>query len=157
MGGLYCFDTMFVAISIIISSFLIGIEGGEDTTPSWVDVCGSSYLFSEHTDTWENAVGNCELYGSHILQIDNMEENYCLLSYAHSQGMKTDWWWHSGNDIQSEGVYTQADGKYILWQPIWNGIRGHDCLMVCLDESAAAGHWMDEPCTALIYYICERE
>ena len=51
-------------------------------------------------------------------QIDNMAENFCLLDYAHTQvtsyfdidyyktfvyqGFSSSWW-HSGNDIESEG------------------------------------------------------
>jgi hypothetical protein len=32
-----------------------------------------------------------------------MKENFCLLKYAHTQEMATDWWWHSANDIEDEG------------------------------------------------------
>merc|ERR1712002_902098 len=65
-------------------------------SPHWVVVCGGSYLFSE---------------------------NYCLLDYAQSQSLGDDtWWWHSGNDIEREGVYRQADRELILWTPIWAGL-----------------------------------
>merc|ERR1719206_482634 len=104
---------------------------------------------------------NCELYGSHLLQIDNMAENYCLLDYAQSQGMTVQYWYHSGNDIEREGVYRQADGEPILWTPLWASPNpdhgtGGNCLMVRLVGDANAGKWWDDPCNSPRQYICER-
>merc|ERR1712037_476997 len=113
------------------------------------------------TKTWYDAKINCELYGSHLLQIDSLTENYCILDYAHKQG-KTNTWWHSGNDIDSEGVFRQADGELIVWTPpFWgynepNGGTGENCLVVCLDSNEYAGKWWDAPCTLNYHYICER-
>merc|ERR1712013_223067 len=96
--------------SLSLQLLLVGAEADQDNSPQWVTVCDGSYLFSEDVKNWYDAKDNCELYGSHLLQIDNMAENYCLLDYAQSQGMKVDYWYHSGNDIEREGVYRQASG-----------------------------------------------
>merc|ERR1712154_214299 len=76
---------------------------------------------SEDKKTWDDAGGICQLFGSHLLQIDNMAENSCLLEYAQKQGVTEAYWWHSGNDIEWEGVYRQADGNLLTWQPLWLG------------------------------------
>merc|ERR1712012_53547 len=52
-----------------------------ELTPSWVEACDGTYLFSEDKKTWSDAYGECELYGSHLVQIDGLAENFCLLKY----------------------------------------------------------------------------
>jgi len=113
--------------------------------------------------SWFEAKGQCELYGdgSHLAQIDDMTENFCLLEYVNGQEMEGTYYWHSGNDIDSEGVYKQADGEYISWQPIWHagapeGSTEENCLGVFLGTYAYSGQWTDGPCTAGLPYICER-
>merc|ERR1711962_830965 len=137
----------------------------EDKTPSWVEICGSTFLFSEDKKTWNDAKGNCELYGGHLAQINGHVMNYCLLEYSHAQALPADWYWHSGNDILAEGVYRQFDESLIDFAPLWNdngqsapnGGKGENCLMVRLSEDAHAGRWADEPCTVALYYICQRD
>merc|ERR1712154_251753 len=130
-------------------------------TPQWANVCNGSYLFSEDKKTWDDAGGICLLFGSHLLQIDNMVENFCLLEYAQKQGVTESNWWHSGNDIEWEGVFRQADGNLLPWQPLWPGNnpdqgRSANCLGVCLLGDDFAGKWFDNPCTNNLNYICER-
>jgi len=138
----------------------------EDQTPSWVNICGGTYLFSENAEAWAGANGECELYDSHLLQIDNLAENFCLLDYAHTVGMEGTFW-HSANDIQSEGVWRQYDGTLIDWTPWWQGlvyINGVDpnggerenCAAFILDTGSSSGQWFDAVCTASYRYICER-
>eukprot|EP00092_Neocalanus_flemingeri_P072184 GFUD01088813.1.p1 GENE.GFUD01088813.1~~GFUD01088813.1.p1 ORF type:complete len:154 (+),score=23.23 GFUD01088813.1:82-543(+) len=153
---------MLLFMTICLLSLVSGLAvEHQENTPAWADVCGGSFLFSEDTKTWHDAVGNCELYGSHLAQIDTMEKNFCLLEYAHIQEITVAFWWHSGNDLDSEGVYRQFDGKLLQWQPIWysddpNGSTGQNCLAVGLDVSAYSGKWIDNGCTNLYNYICER-
>merc|ERR1712080_79905 len=92
---------------LLLLSFLsavLSVPLGQELTPSWVQVCGGTYLFSEDKKSWDDAYGECELYGSHLAQIDGIEENFCLLEYAHTEGLPADWYLHSANDISSEGV-----------------------------------------------------
>merc|ERR1711962_992548 len=88
-----------------------------ELTPSWMEACNGTYLFSEDKKTWSDAYGECELYGGHLLQIDGLAENFCLLKYAHAEA-PVDWYWHSANDIMAE-VWEQYDGQMILWTPWW--------------------------------------
>merc|ERR1712038_916817 len=48
----------------------------QEQTPSWVNICQGTYLFSEDTRSWNDAYGECELYGAHIAQIDSLAENF---------------------------------------------------------------------------------
>merc|ERR1719260_370819 len=161
---------MLFLVLFTISSLqlLVNADTDQDNSPHWVDICGGSYLFSEDTKNWNDASDMCLLLGSHLLQIDNLTENYCLLEYAHKQGIDSDvGWWHSGNDIEAEGVWRQADGELILWTPYW-GDYGSDhshqpdqgtaanCLGFTLSTDRNAGKWFDGPCSVLHYYICER-
>merc|ERR1712098_795247 len=161
---------MFLAMLILFSLQLFVIcEQDQVKSPHWVVVCGGAYLFSEDKKSWNDAGDICELFGGHLAQIDNLAENYCLLDYAQSQslGEARGLWWHSGNDIQREGVYRQADRELILWTPFWygsansatdpNGGTTENCLGVVLTGSEFAGKWFDEACTNERYYICERK
>merc|ERR1711862_778346 len=153
---------LFLAfLSSLSFQLLVRAETDQDNSPQWVTVCDGSYLFSEDVKNWYDAKDNCKLYGSHLLQIDNMAENYCLLDYAQSQGMTVTYWYHSGNDIEREGVYRQADGEPILWTPLWksgepNGGTRDNCLLVHLLGDGNAGKWWDDRCTTGRHYICER-
>merc|ERR1712098_292728 len=137
-------------------------------TPHWAAVCNTSLLFLEDKKTWEDAQGNCELYGGGLVQIRSMEMHYCILSYAQNKGLPADWYWHSGNDIDNEGVYRYnragdfppIAGDLILWSPIWaingrpNNGRSQNCLQVALISNEYAGQWADDPCTLAWRYVC---
>merc|ERR1719400_153123 len=136
----------------------------KDQTPSWVNICGGTYLFSEDSKSWDGAFGECELYGAHLWQIDDLAENFCLLDYAQRMGYNT-YVWHSANDKESEGVWRQADGTLLSWSPWWatykddgspNGGKAENCAGVNLDDSTYAGQWWDEPCSNAAQYVCER-
>merc|ERR1719153_408769 len=151
---------LLVLFSIFSLKLLVHADNDQDNSPHWVDVCDGYYLFSEESKNWNNASDNCLLYGSHLLQIDNMPENYCLLEYAQKQGISA-WFWHSGNDIEFEGVWRQAEGEFISWTPFWgtqygqpDGGSAANCLGVNLNGGVDAGRWGDEPCTKGHRYIC---
>jgi len=108
-----------------------------------------------------DAYGECELYGGHLVQIDGLAENFCLLKYAHAEGLPTDWYWQSANDNMAEGVWEQYDGQLILWTPYWShehpgGGTANNCGAVRLSTDGYAGKWISAPCTASYHYICER-
>merc|ERR1712112_83708 len=136
--------------------------------PHWETACNTSLLFSERAETWEEASGECELYGGNLVQIRSMEMNYCILRHAHSKALPSDWYWHSGNDIDEEGVYRYnragdfppIAGDLILWSPIWSGGRpsgakSENCLEVALKSDSYAGQWDDVSCTTTRRYICQ--
>merc|ERR1711973_382115 len=95
----------------------------QERTPAWVNICGGTYLFSEDRKTWDGAIGECELYESHLVQIDSFAENVCLLDYAHTADVgHISGAWHSANDHMSEGVWRQYDGTLLSWAPMWSTI-----------------------------------
>merc|ERR1712142_162671 len=161
---------IFLSLLTLLSLQLFAIcDQDQEKVPHWVVVCGGSYLFSEDKKSWNDAGDICELFGGHLAQIDNLAENYCLLDYARSQSLGgSSWqescWWHSGNDIEREGVYRQADRELISWTPFWlgeansvtepDGGTASNCLMVWLSDGYRAGKWSDDPCTKERYYIC---
>merc|ERR1712109_28884 len=120
-------------------TFASSVALNKEKTPSWVNICGGTYLLSEDTKSWDDAYGECELYGAHLWQIDNLAENFCLLDYAHAQGYNYVYVWHSANDKESEGVWRQADGTMLSWSPWWgasqlNGGKAENCAGAALDE-----------------------
>jgi hypothetical protein len=151
---------------LLLLSFLasaLSVPLSQEVAPSWVKTCGGTYLFSQDKTSWSEAYAECELYGGHIAQIDGFEENFCLLEYAQKERLPFAWYWHSGNDISSEGVWRQYDNQMILWSPwFWdgrNGGRASNCAVVDLSEGDNAGEWGDAPCTHATKahpYICER-
>merc|ERR1711962_1875805 len=135
-------------------------------TPHWEAVCNTSLLFSEDKKNWEDAWGECELYGGNLVQIRSMELNYCILRHAHTKGLPADGYWHSGNDIDDEGVYRYnragdfppLAGDLILCSPIWGSGRpdsgeSQNCLVVILTRNQYAGQWNDAPCTIPLRYV----
>merc|ERR1711962_1515537 len=132
-------------------------------TPRWEAVCDTSHLFSEDHKNWKDASGECELYGGNLAQIRSMELNYCILRHAHSKNLPAEGYWHSGNDMDDEGVYRYNRARdLILWSPIWadgrpQGGKAENCLYVSLSSDGHAGHWNDHPCTAALRYVCQRK
>merc|ERR1712156_1368644 len=68
---------------ILATPLILALASGtphiRELTPSWVEACNGTYLFSEDKKTWSDAYGECELYGSHLVQIDGLAEKFCLL------------------------------------------------------------------------------
>eukprot|EP00092_Neocalanus_flemingeri_P048939 GFUD01056073.1.p1 GENE.GFUD01056073.1~~GFUD01056073.1.p1 ORF type:complete len:152 (+),score=24.19 GFUD01056073.1:72-527(+) len=128
----------------------------------WLGMCGGRYYFSENSATWTEAIGFCQRYGGHLLQIENIQENNCLLKEAMSRN-KAGVWWHNANDRQVEGVLRHGDGGDVLWQPWWYGDIGRpdggsseDCFSVYISGNTYAGVWNDRPCSFNLKYICEK-
>merc|ERR1719481_1843661 len=87
--------------------------------PHWEEIeceAGHKYLFSEDQKPWPDAKVECELYGGWLVDIGSQEEQNCLLKFARSQEL-LNWWWHDGNELDEEGIYCHADGRYITWFP----------------------------------------
>merc|ERR1712203_1339267 len=142
----------FWILALLASASSIPLN--QEQTPSWVNICQGTYLFSEDTKSWNDAYGECELYGAHIAQIDSLAENFCLLDYAHTAGLPLNWYYNSANDIMSEGVWRQYDEELISWTPWWYredtyGGTGRNCGAVYLGETVYAGQWVSFACTEL--------
>merc|ERR1712041_795 len=165
--------TMLLVLLLLPIIFAASLEeNGGGVTPHWEAICNTSLLFSEDRKSWDDATGFCELFGGNLVEIRSMELNYCILCHAHHKGLPVDWYWHSGNDIDEEGVYRYnragdfppLPGDLILWTPLWSaksnepdGGRGENCLMVYLSSDGFAGKWAGNPCTTGRRYICQRK
>merc|ERR1711962_354181 len=136
----------------------------------WEEVCNTTLFFSEDSKSWDDAKGFCEQIGGNLVEIRSMFMNYCILHHVYHKGLPEAGYWHSGNDIDDEGVYRYnraADfslhpGDLILWTPLWvnnepDGGRGQNCLYVSLTSNSWAGKWWNAGCTADHPYICQRK
>merc|ERR1712080_322626 len=115
--------------------------------PHWEDVCNTSLFFSEDKKSWDDARGFCELIGGNLVDIRSQEMNYCILRHAHHTNLPEDYYWHSANDVDDEGVYRYdlagdfppLPGDLVLWSPIWwstdpNAGQSGNCIMMCLSN-----------------------
>ena len=61
---------------------------------------GHKYLFSETKMTWEEARGECALYGGWLIDILNIREQNCLLRHVYeTPGLEDDYFWTDGKYV----------------------------------------------------------
>merc|ERR1719400_2476231 len=78
------------------------------SVPEWVDLeCedGHRYLFSTSSLTWSEARGECMLYGGHLVSVNSLQEQNCLLTHAQTAELAEDWYWTDASDREIEGVF----------------------------------------------------
>merc|ERR1711936_967258 len=141
------------------------LTGQVERAPSWLQICGGSYLFSEDSISWIEAADYCDLFASHLVQIDSREENDCLLTEAVARQLNGEYW-HSANDIEVEGVIRQGNGSSVVWGPRWrqgqnaimapSGGQSENCFEIYISTDNNAGKWNDDRCDRYLKYICER-
>merc|ERR1711890_217792 len=158
-----------VTINMILVGLLVTVVSAvtiqdKAVTPHWENICGTSLLFSEEAKTWDDAQGFCELLGGNLVDIRSMEMNYCILNHAYHKALPQTNYWHSGNDLDVEGVYRyNRHGDFMNWTPIWygaedpNGGKYANCLDVHLTTDTQAGKWGDSDCNSAFRYICQRK
>merc|ERR1711936_418529 len=127
------------------------------TTPSWQEVecrydTKTKYLFSELSLTWEEAKGECQLYGGWLLNLNNLVEQNCLLKHAVTNEI-SGWFWHDGNGIEIEGLWVHdLDGMDLWMHTFWScgssnnyenaGRTNGDALLLGLmSNPCCAGAW----------------
>merc|ERR1712126_67042 len=160
--------TMIPVLQLLLFAVVSPVSIQDKATPHWEDVCDTSLLLSEDLKSWDDARGTCELFGGKLVDIRSLEMNYCILTHAQRKGHPAAWYWHSGNDINVEGVWRYNNpGDLILWTPIWwfskgtigtpDGGRSQNCLLVNLSNNADAGKWSDYTCHTPQHYVCQRK
>merc|ERR1711997_473798 len=156
LGGAFI---MFAATPIVSSFKLTKSNENKPATPHWEPLCDKQhqYLFSDESIDWESAREMCELLAGYLVRIDNRHENNCLLNCTMNNGIHA-WWWTSGNDILTEGLYVFEDGTEMEWVSRWLNTDGaaQDGIIFNTDNNAYAGSWQDYSITSNMRYICER-
>ena len=97
---------------------------------------GHRYLFSEVKMTWEEARGECLLYGGWLVDLRTRKEQNCLLRYAQAAGVTDDWYWHDGNQ------HTRLFPGLLLYFIIVNSLETHGVFMHAKDNSEA--EWVND-------------
>merc|ERR1712002_207502 len=115
-----------VQMLALVGLLLFSLASASNKTgPSWqnlnCDGQGTKYLFSEQSVSWDFAREECGLYGGWLLSLDNLQEQNCLIRYAHSASL-TGWFWHDANDIENNGVLVHAHtNEDLTWiHYLWN-------------------------------------
>merc|ERR1712110_690138 len=120
----------------------------QEHTPSWVKICNGTYLFSEDTKSWNDAYGECELYGGHIAQIDGLA---CLTMHT-----KRDFLVVCTGTAQMISCQKGFGGNTTR-SPWWSvqqpaGSKEQNCGRIFLSEDHFAGQWATDPCTTAYHY-----
>ncbi|XP_072925645.1 uncharacterized protein [Hemitrygon akajei] len=118
----------------------------------WTQFRKSCYQFSSGTQTWTEAQRHCASVDSHLVVINNAEEQDFLrrtLQNRHWIGLSDvasegDWRWVDGTDYSSSSTYW-SEGE-----PNNEG-EGEDCA-----EIFDNGEWNDLPCDNRRGWICEK-
>ena len=133
--------------------------------------------------TWEEARGECELYGGWLTDLRTRKEQNCLLRYAQTAGVTDDWYWHDGNQhtrlfpglllyfiivnsLETHGVFMHAkDNSEAEWVNDWScatdgtiGYNGYDYVMFGIFFNKYphyTGFWCCNPATIVHHFICE--
>ena len=108
-------------------------------------------------------MGECELYGGWLVQINDLKEYNCLLRYGGKQ-FEHEWFWTDGKNVDQ--VWTHAtDGTDISFSPprIACGTNlnsdGGDAFTLPLGSNIpnVRGNYCDEPSSNEWKFICEAE
>merc|ERR1712025_103760 len=162
--GSFGIDIETKSIMILLYILLSLIAALIDGSPHWENLdCepGHKYLFSEMKLNWVDAQAECSMYGAYLLHIDSLKEQNCLLRHAHNNSDNgfEDTFFHDGNDIGGQGIWTHAyDGQemeYIHWYWGTVGSTSDNVLVVSMTNNQYAGMWDDVTETATYKYICE--
>uniref|UniRef100_UPI00398EC91E hepatic lectin-like isoform X1 n=2 Tax=Pristiophorus japonicus TaxID=55135 RepID=UPI00398EC91E len=121
----------------------------------WQHFNGSCYYFSNKEVTWNSSNLYCSLRGSHLVVINDRNEQYFLTIESNTKrywiGLtdhvnEDNWQWVDGTAYETTPTFW-ADGE-----PNNIGNQGEDC--VHTDDK---GQWNDNVCTMKYPWICEQQ
>lgn len=164
---------------------VLALGASGESAPSWVALCGKGYLFSDYTETWDEAGADCELYGGYLVRIESRHENNCIMRHAVQEDLKHAYWWTSGsrlenihtqftsiiensaqiflgNNLETRGVWTFENGDDMDWMAGWghddpNNMFGTSAITISFNADPRAGLWFDASTTTKLNFICEKE
>ncbi|XP_065364341.1 C-type lectin 37Da-like [Calliphora vicina] len=119
------------------------------------------YYFGQSKVSWYNAFLVCRTLGGYLASLETAEEFATLSNYLIDKYPLDRWWWLSGSDQDSEGIFswynTGEPVKYADWsagQPDNMG-GNEDC--VHLWHVANKYQMNDWICKQKAYYICQAD
>nr|XP_022343541.1 perlucin-like [Crassostrea virginica] len=129
----------------------------------WVKGSYSCYYPSNELATWMVASAKCSLMSSHLVVVDNADENLFLV------GMIKEYFrayvrnfWLDGNDLERKGHYVWSSTRQPMSYRNWNSLEpsggSEDCVEMLTHEFAdihTRGKWNDRSCSHANHYICE--
>nr|BAU69636.1 CLP12 [Sphyrna zygaena] len=119
---------------------------------NWIHFNSSCYYFSHRKSAWNASSLYCSLRGTHLLIINNeQEQQFAALETRdrrfwvgltdHSSQNK--WQWVDGTDYETSPKF---------WMPGEPSSHHESCVHLWTD-----GLWNDAPCTGKEFFICEME
>merc|ERR1712198_294381 len=163
---IFIMTLQYFLLSLILYS--VSCENGaKGTTPQWVDLeCqpGHKYLFSETELNWNDARGECALYGGWLIDILDVHEQNCLLRHAHATpGLENYGYWTDANQQETPGLWMHAStdtdvtfygSRFFCFREYGNG--NGDAIIFSTEKGLdRAGRWCNILSTELQRYICK--
>ena len=135
--------------------------------------------------TWQEAYGECVLYGGELVQIETLKEQNCLVN--HGSGLGSHWYWTSGTtvhplllnlffslatDFDKNGVWQIGydEHRMLEWlNPKWGCnnqgrddffMKGGDAIILIVNgngENKYGAAWCDELSYNRHLFICEAQ
>ncbi|XP_059481817.1 uncharacterized protein LOC132200398 isoform X2 [Neocloeon triangulifer] len=127
----------------------------------WVSKCGRYFLFSNKTNTYDEARDRCCALGMELLSIKTAAKRKCLSKVTRDYPDTTGEFWTSGTDLDCNGGYRwcSVDRAFLKHEVLWgadepNQKRG-DCVTVRTNSNAKLTTLQTDLCPAKKRYICE--
>ncbi|KAL3871306.1 hypothetical protein ACJMK2_039313 [Sinanodonta woodiana] len=127
----------------------------------WRKFTTSCYSFIQIKMSWFDAEQYCQLFGSHLIRIDDHSEFQFIQGVLNELQMGTQtytWYWTAGNDIMKEGhfVWTPLNVpiRYAAWYELEpNNSQGQEHCV----ELAYHRHFKmnDQDCKLNCFFVCE--
>ncbi|XP_077995001.1 C-type mannose receptor 2-like [Glandiceps talaboti] len=139
-------------ITILMCVFFVQVFA-ED--PVWKDFNGGSYYINtENSYTYDEAKHFCEASSSHLVIINNDDENSYLKDFAVNAGSHL---WMGLDDRDVEGEMKWVDGSLVTYSD-WNTGQpdNYGNNEDCGHFRSSDGKWNDLSCSNKIGFICEK-
>lgn len=119
----------------------------------------SCYLFVHQTDTWNEALAYCKLFGATLAEVTSSSENTFLKSELKQFGSNAYGYWIGGVDLEVDGEWKWVSSDRVVHFTDWNtgepnGNRNENCIDMLRITSYT---WNDEDCHSRQQYICEQD
>ena len=120
--------------------------------PGWLHYSGSCYLLVNSEQTWDSSEVNCLRYGSHLVDIQEYDEQQFLYQYITESGK----YWIGLNDLNTEGTFvwtSAAPTSYEEWRSVYTyqDTAGQDCVAIY----GSTNNWHTDICSLKRFSFCK--